>query len=101
MGFTIPAVIGDYLPLEVKLNIVREVAFNSIQLGARHASGLPLHFPRINPLPFNNGRGGGNAEPNQAGCRISHRSQNSFAVFLIGLASRCAKNDEGRREGQT
>jgi hypothetical protein len=47
MEFTIPAVIGDYLPLEVKLNIVLEVAFNSIQPGARHASGLPLHFPRI------------------------------------------------------
>lgn len=47
MGFTIPAGIGDYLPLEVKLNIVLEVAFNSIQAGAHHASGLPLLFPRI------------------------------------------------------
>jgi hypothetical protein len=45
--FTIPAVIGDYLPLEVKLNIVLEVAFNSTQPGTRHAGGLPLHFPRI------------------------------------------------------
>jgi len=40
-------VIGDYLPLEVKLNIVLEVAFNSIQPGTRHASGLALRFPRI------------------------------------------------------
>ena len=47
MEFTIPAQIGNYLPLEVKLNIVLEVAFNSIQPGARHAIGLPLHFPRI------------------------------------------------------
>ena len=29
MEFTIPAEIGNYLPLEVKLNIVLEVAFNS------------------------------------------------------------------------
>jgi hypothetical protein len=47
MEFTIPAVIGDYLPLEVKLNIVLEVAFNSIQPGTRHASGLALRFLRI------------------------------------------------------
>ena len=45
--FTIPAVIGDYLPLKVRLNIVLEVAFNSNQPGTRHFSGLPLHFPRI------------------------------------------------------
>jgi hypothetical protein len=47
MEFTIPAVIGDYLPLEVKLNIVLEVVFNSTQPGTRHASELPLHLPRI------------------------------------------------------
>lgn len=47
MEFTIPADIGNYLPLEVKLNIVLEVAFNSSQPGMRHAGGLPLHFPRI------------------------------------------------------
>ena len=47
MEFTIPAVIGDYLSLEVKLNIVLEVAFNSIQPGTRHASGLALRFLRI------------------------------------------------------
>jgi len=46
MEFTIPAE-SNYLPLEVKLNIVLEVAFNSRQPGMRHAGGLPLHFPRI------------------------------------------------------
>jgi hypothetical protein len=50
MEFTIPADIGNYLPLEVKLNIVLEVAFNSSQPGMRHAGGLPLHFPRIKAL---------------------------------------------------
>jgi len=44
MEFTMPAEIGNYLPLEVKLNIVLEVAFNSSQPGMRHAGGLPLHF---------------------------------------------------------
>ncbi|HEX3618820.1 MAG TPA: hypothetical protein VHU16_00455 [Candidatus Udaeobacter sp.] len=47
MELTIPAEIGNYLPLEVKLNIVLEVAFNSSQPGTRRADGLPLHFPRI------------------------------------------------------
>jgi hypothetical protein len=47
MEFTILAVIGDYLPLEVKLNIVLEVVFNSTQPGTRHTSELPLHLPRI------------------------------------------------------
>jgi ATP-dependent DNA ligase len=47
MEFTMPAEIGNYLPLEVKLNIVLEVAFNSSQPGMRHAGGLPLRFPRI------------------------------------------------------
>jgi hypothetical protein len=32
---------------------------------------------------------------------IPCRLQNSFPVFLIGLASCCARNDEGRREGQS
>jgi hypothetical protein len=51
MEFTIRAVIGDYLPLEVKLNIILlEGAFNSIQPGTRHASGLALHFLRIKPV---------------------------------------------------
>jgi hypothetical protein len=47
MEFTIPAEIGNYLPLDVKLNIVLEVAFDSSQPGVRHVGGLPLHFPRI------------------------------------------------------
>jgi hypothetical protein len=47
MEFTMPAEIGNYLPLEVKLNIVLEAAFNSSQPGMRHAGGLPLRFPRI------------------------------------------------------
>jgi hypothetical protein len=42
-----PVEIGNYLPLEVKLNIVLEVAFNSSQPGMRHAGGLLLHFPTI------------------------------------------------------
>jgi hypothetical protein len=47
MEFTLPAEIGNYLPLKVRLNIVLEVAVNSSQPGMRHADGLPLHFPRI------------------------------------------------------
>ena len=47
MEFTMPAEIGNYLPLEVKLNIVLEAAFNSSQPGMRHAGGLPLRFLRI------------------------------------------------------
>jgi DNA ligase-1 len=33
--------------IEVKPTIVIEVAFDSIQKSARHASGLALRFPRI------------------------------------------------------
>jgi hypothetical protein len=40
-------VLSPPAPLEVKLNIALEVAFNSSQPGMRHAGGLPLHFPRI------------------------------------------------------
>jgi DNA ligase-1 len=41
-------IIADYGRYrKVKLDIVLEVAFNSIQPGARHTRGLPLHFPRI------------------------------------------------------
>jgi DNA ligase-1 len=39
---------GRYL--EVKPNIVLEVAFDSIQPSARHASGLALRFPRIKAI---------------------------------------------------
>jgi hypothetical protein len=46
MEFTIPAVIGDYLQLEVKLNIVLGVAFNSIRPSTRHATGLALRFSK-------------------------------------------------------
>ena len=35
---------------EVKPEIVLEVAFDSIQPSARHASGLALHFPRIKAI---------------------------------------------------
>src|SRR3989449_1287043 len=35
---------------EVKPDIVLEVAFNSIQLSTRHASGLALRFPRIKAI---------------------------------------------------
>src|SRR5947208_10215799 len=35
---------------EVKPDIVLEVAFNSIQLSPRHASGLALRFPRIKAI---------------------------------------------------
>ena len=35
---------------EVKPDIVLEVAFNSIQPSARHASGLALRFPRIKAI---------------------------------------------------
>jgi hypothetical protein len=52
MEFKIPAEIGNYLPLEVKLNIVLEVAFNSSQPGLRDAGGLPLHFPRIKAVRY-------------------------------------------------
>jgi DNA ligase-1 len=34
----------------VKPNVVLEVAFNSIQPSARHASGLALRFPRIKAI---------------------------------------------------
>ena len=34
----------------VKPNVVLEVAFNSIQLSTRHASGLALRFPRIKAI---------------------------------------------------
>jgi hypothetical protein len=47
MEFMIPAVIGDYLPLKLKPDIVLEVPFNSTQPSTLHASGLPLHFSRI------------------------------------------------------
>jgi hypothetical protein len=40
MEFTMPAEIGNYLPLEVKLNIVLEVAFNSSQPG----TWTPLYY---------------------------------------------------------
>jgi hypothetical protein len=50
MGFTIPAVIGNYLPLEVKLNIVREVAFNSIQPGASRQR-IAAAFPKNQGSP--------------------------------------------------
>ena len=49
--FTIPAVIGDYLPLEVKLNIVLEAAFNSSQPGMRHAGGITAAFPKNQGSP--------------------------------------------------
>ncbi|HEY3601811.1 MAG TPA: DNA ligase, partial [Chthoniobacterales bacterium] len=39
---------GRYL--EVKPDIVLEVAFNSIQPSNRHASGLALRFPRIKAI---------------------------------------------------
>jgi DNA ligase-1 len=35
---------------KVKPNVVLEVAFNSIQVSARHASGLALRFPRIKAI---------------------------------------------------
>jgi hypothetical protein len=50
MEFTMPAEIGNYLPLEVKLNIVLEIAFDSSQPGPRHASGLPA-FPKNQGSP--------------------------------------------------
>jgi DNA ligase-1 len=46
-------VIGDNLPLEVKLNIVLQVAFNSTQPATRHASGLALRFLRIKAVQRN------------------------------------------------
>jgi hypothetical protein len=48
MGFTIPAEIDNYSPLEVKLSIVLKIAFDSRQPRTRHASGLPA-------LPKNQG----------------------------------------------
>jgi DNA ligase-1 len=39
---------GRYL--EVKPNVVLEVAFDSIQPSTRHASGLALRFPRIKTI---------------------------------------------------
>ena len=39
---------GRYL--EVKPNIVLEIAFDSIQPSTRHASGLALRFPRIKTI---------------------------------------------------
>jgi len=50
MEFRIPAEIGNYLPLEMKLNIVLEVAFDSSQPGTCHASGLPA-FPKNQGSP--------------------------------------------------
>jgi DNA ligase-1 len=35
---------------EVKPDVILEVAFNSIQPSARHASGLALRFPRIKAI---------------------------------------------------
>ena len=51
MEFTIPAEIGNCLPLEVKLNIVLEAAFNSSQPGMRHAGGITAAFPKNQGSP--------------------------------------------------
>jgi hypothetical protein len=50
--------------------------------------------------PWRKGRGTSiilNSATGEIPCRL----QNSFPVFLIGLVSHCAKDDEGRCEGQS